>query len=223
MLTVSVVNSRVDSQVDLPPPEPPERPEPSDPSHPRHPATVAGMADRGGAYQARFDQLAARGVDVHGEADLVETLGAHRVLDAGCGTGRVAIELARRGVSVTGVDVDPSMLSTASQRAPELDWRLADLATAALPAASFDLVLMAGNVLIFVAPGTQAAVIANLAPTLVPDGLLVSGFQLGSDWGLADYDRWTRAAGLTPVERWSTWDRAPWRPDSGYAVSVHQR
>ncbi len=180
------------------------------------------MPDRGGSYQARFDQLAARGVDVHGEADLVEALGARRVLDAGCGTGRVAIELARRGIPTVGVDVDPSMLSTARHSAPELDWRQADLVSVVLPAAAFDLVLMAGNVMIFVAPGTQAEVIANLAPTLVPGGLLVSGFQLGGDWGLGDYDRWARAAGLVPVERWSTWDRAPWRPDSRYAVSVHR-
>ena len=47
-------------------------------------------------YAARFDALAAAGTDVHGEASLCAALlppGA-RVLDAGCGTGRVAIRLA---------------------------------------------------------------------------------------------------------------------------------
>ncbi|MGH9128789.1 MAG: class I SAM-dependent DNA methyltransferase [Acidimicrobiales bacterium] len=195
------------------------------------------MADRGAAYQARFDQLAAGGVDVHGEADLVEALltplvagraagwsGAlGAVLDAGCGTGRVAIELARRGISVTGIDVDPEMLSTARRRAPELDWRLGDLATACLPAGSFDVVVLAGNVMIFVAPGRQAAVLANLAPVVSPDGVLVAGFQLSSDWRLADYDRWAAEAGLELSERWSTWDRQPWTQTSDYAVSVHAR
>ena len=38
------------------------------------------------------------------------------VLDAGCGTGRVAIEPARRGIEVVGADVDPSMLATTRQR-----------------------------------------------------------------------------------------------------------
>ena len=50
------------------------------------------------------------------------------VLDAGCGTGRVAIELARHGVDVVGVDVDASMIGEARRRAPELEWVEADLA-----------------------------------------------------------------------------------------------
>ena len=69
----------------------------------------------GDDYQRRFDALAARGVDVHGEAAFVMTLAPATVLDAGCGTGRVAIRArARRGVDVVGVDVDPSMLATAA-------------------------------------------------------------------------------------------------------------
>ena len=85
----------------------------------------------GEEYQARFDRLAASGADVHGEADLVQRRGPASVLDAGCGTGRVAIELARRGVEVVGVDVDESMLATARRRAPELRWVAADLTDAA--------------------------------------------------------------------------------------------
>src|SRR5437763_1255862 len=68
----------------------------------------------------------------HGEADFVAARGGRSVLDAGCGTGRVAIELARRGFDVVGVDLDPDMLAVARAKAPELDWRLADLATADL-------------------------------------------------------------------------------------------
>lgn len=75
----------------------------------------------GDEYQERFDRLAASGADIHGEADLVMSLEPRRVLDAGCGTGRVAIELARRGVAVAGVDVDPGMLETARRRARR--WR----------------------------------------------------------------------------------------------------
>jgi ubiquinone/menaquinone biosynthesis C-methylase UbiE len=51
------------------------------------------------------------------------------VLDAGCGTGRVAIELARRGIEIVGVDIDPGMLGSARRKAPELTWIEADLAT----------------------------------------------------------------------------------------------
>ncbi|MDQ1398226.1 MAG: hypothetical protein QOK20_158, partial [Acidimicrobiaceae bacterium] len=51
----------------------------------------------GESYQRRFDELASGGQDVHGEAAFVMALTPATVLDAGCGTGRVAIELARRG------------------------------------------------------------------------------------------------------------------------------
>ncbi|GHJ18432.1 class I SAM-dependent methyltransferase [Streptomyces albus] len=76
------------------------------------------MAWDGEEYQARFDGIAARGGDVHGEATLVRALGPSSVLDAGCGTGRVAIELARHGIDVVGVDVDASMLATARRLGP---------------------------------------------------------------------------------------------------------
>ena len=65
-------------------------------------------------YDARWDRLAAAGEEVHGEADFVMALRPTSVLDAGCGTGRVAIELARRGVEVVGVDADPDMLGAGS-------------------------------------------------------------------------------------------------------------
>jgi len=64
------------------------------------------------------------------------------VLDAGCGTGRVAIELARRGVDVIGVDLDAGMLEQARQKAPDLDWIDGDLATVDL-ARHFDVVVLA--------------------------------------------------------------------------------
>ena len=73
---------------------------------------------RGAAYDRRFDDLASAGVDVHGEADLVDSYQPGSVLDAGCGTGRVAIELARRGRTVVGVDVDAAMLEAARRKAP---------------------------------------------------------------------------------------------------------
>src|ERR1700738_572025 len=106
------------------------------------------MAWDGETYQQRFDALAAQGTQVHGEADLVSFLTPASVLDAGCGTGRVAIELARRGIDVVGVDVDPSMLSTARARGPRVTWIEADVASLELRR-TFDVVVMAGNVVLF--------------------------------------------------------------------------
>src|SRR5690349_1912206 len=107
------------------------------------------MTDWDGAqYQERFDKLAASGNDVHGEADFVMRYAPRTVLDAGCGTGRVAIELARRGVDVVGADVNPSMLVVARDRAPQIEWVHSDL-TALDLGRTFDVVVMAGNVPLF--------------------------------------------------------------------------
>ena len=157
------------------------------------------------------------------EADFVEGLGARSVLDAGCGTGRVAVELARRGVDVVGVDVDPDMLAKARVAAPDLSWVLADIATVDL-GRTFDAVLLAGNVMIFLEPGTQGAVLRNLARHLSPAGHLVSGFYLSMGYlDLDEYDRLAEEAGLTLTERYSGWRREPWQRDSKYAVSVHRQ
>jgi SAM-dependent methyltransferase len=177
-------------------------------------------ADR---YEARWEALVAAGQDVHGEASLVQRLGARSVLDAGCGTGRVGRELAARGIEVVGVDLDPSMLTAARRRAPGLDWRLGDLATVKL-GRTFEAVLLAGNVMLFLASGTEALVVANLARHLAPAGLLIAGFQLAPGYlELSDYDAHATAAGLVLTDRWSTWDQQPWDPLCNYAVSVHRR
>ena len=174
-------------------------------------------------YDRRFAEREAAGEDVHGEAAFVESLGPRRVLDAGCGTGRVAAELARRGVEVVGVDLDADMLEVARSKAPAIEWRHADLATVDLSdGAPFDVVVAAGNVLVFVEHGTEQAVVANLARHLAPGGALVAGFQLDRHYDLASYDQHCRAAGLEVAERWATWDRRPWN-GGDYAVSVHRR
>ena len=51
---------------------------------------------------------------------------ARLVLDAGCGTGRVAIELGRQGIEVVGVEADPSMLAPHEARAA-LTWIQSDV------------------------------------------------------------------------------------------------
>lgn len=180
---------------------------------------------RGDDYDARWREMAAAGQDIHGEADLVESLldGGRRVLDAGCGTGRVAIELARRGLEVVGVDADESMLAAAREKAPALEWVHADLADPDSATGPFDLVLAAGNVMIFLEPGTESQVMGNLAGVLRPAGLLVSGFTVRPDrLTLSRYDELAQRSGLDPVSRWSTWDRSAFTGGE-YAVSVHRR
>lgn len=197
----------------------------------------------GADYHARFAELAASGAHVHGEADLcaalLDTAGRERrqvrVLDAGCGTGRVAIRLAEMGFSCVGVDMDASMLAVAKEHAPDLLWYQADLA--ALSAASlgggrdFDLVVMAGNVVPLLAPGTVAPVIGSLGALLAPGGLLVAGFGLDAEHlpagcpvtPLPEYDDACAHAGLRLEDRLSSWDGEPFDAEGGYAVSLHRR
>jgi SAM-dependent methyltransferase len=179
--------------------------------------------DRGDRYARRFADLEAAGAHVHGEADFVEAFRPASVLDAGCGTGRVAIELDRRGIDVCGVDRDAEMLAVARRSVPHLRWEEADLASPTLRLGrTFALVVAAGNVMIFLEPGTEGAVVANLARHLDPGGVLVAGFQLaGGGLTLDVYDEVALAAGLALDERFATWDRQPFT-GGAYAVSVHR-
>jgi SAM-dependent methyltransferase len=164
-------------------------------------------------------------VDVHGEATLVDSYGSSSVLDAGCGTGRVAIELSRRGHRVVGVDVDPAMLAAARAKAPDLSWVEGDLTDPDVDfGRRFDIVVMAGNVLIFVPTGTEGRVIANAARWLEPGGLLVTGFSIvAGGFGPTEHDALAARSGLALEDRWSSWDRRPFGPQDRYAVSVHRR
>lgn len=180
----------------------------------------------GADYDTRWAAMEAAGESIHGEADLVSLLlesygrapGA-TVLDAGCGTGRVAIELDRRGISVVGVDLDADMLAEAEAKAPGLCWIQDDLCDVDL-GRQFDLIVMAGNVMIFVEPGTEETVLANMSRHLNSEGLLLAGFQLGR-LSLGDYDRHCAAAGLALIRRWATWEQDRYG-NGHYAVSLHQ-
>jgi SAM-dependent methyltransferase len=182
----------------------------------------AGGVRRGAAYDAKWAALEAAGGSIHGEADFICRFEPATVLDAGCGTGRVAIELAARGIDVVGVDLDPPMLGQARAKAPHLEWVEADLCHIAL-GRTFDVVALPGNVMIFLSPGTETSVVANMAAHVRPGGVLVAGFQLGQTYSLDRYDADCDAAGLTLADRFATWDAASWNPGSGYAVSVHRR
>lgn len=174
-------------------------------------------------YDERWRCIEAAGGNPHGEADFVWSLHPRSVLDGGCGTGRVAIELARRGLDVVGTDLDQDMIALARAKAPELTWVHADLSELEL-ATRFDAVVLAGNVIPYVAAQRRRAAVLACARHLAPGGRLIAGFQLQPGWPtVGDYDMWCEDAGLEYQARYATWDRDPFTGRGSYAVSVHRR
>ncbi|MFR9777615.1 class I SAM-dependent methyltransferase [Micromonospora sp. MS34] len=177
-------------------------------------------------YIDRFRQLAAEGADLAGEARLVDALvppGA-RILDAGSGTGRVAAALAARGHPVVGVDADPALVEAARADHPGPRFLVADLAELDLAAQGepepFDAAVVAGNVMVFVAAGTERTVLARIAAHVRPDGLVVVGFDTRRSYPVTDLDADAVAAGLRVEHRFATWDLRPWHDDADWAVTV---
>ena len=117
-----------------------------------------------------------------GECDFIEKeIGrdrSARILDVGCGTGRHAVELARRGYRVTGIDLSPSQLAKAREKAQaagvDVDFRVAD-ARALDFRNEFDLVQMIceGAFPLMGTDEENFAILKGAARALKPGGKLI--------------------------------------------------
>lgn len=177
-------------------------------------------------YIERFEKMREQGADLAGEARLIDAMlprGA-RILDAGSGPGRVGGELARRGHDVVGVDVDPDLIAAAKKDFPDVPWFTMDLAELDLPAAGidepFDLIVSAGNVMTFLAPGTAPEVLARMRGHLAPNGRIVAGFGAGRGYDFGTFFEDAAAAGLVLQQKFSTWDLRPFDVESDFLVAV---
>jgi SAM-dependent methyltransferase len=178
------------------------------------------------AYIQRFRDLAAQGMDLVGEARLVDAMlrRGSRVLDAGCGPGRIGGHLAEVGHDVVGVDVDPELIAAAEQDHPGPRWLVGDLAELDLRACGiaepFDAIVCAGNVMTFLAPSTRGAALRRLRAHVAVDGRAAIGFGAGRGYGFDDFLADAAAAGWAPDLLLSTWDLRPFTPDADFLVAV---
>ena len=126
-------------------------------------------------------------------------LGAHqRVLDAGCGPGRNAHYLMRRGADVFGVDQDPEQVrriralrDEVAPKLPDTNFRVASLEDLPFPDAHFDAVICSAVLHFASSERVFESMVTEMWRVLRPGGLLFA--RLASSIGLEDAA--TRVAG----------------------------
>jgi len=177
-------------------------------------------------YIERFRAMARAGDDLAGEARFVDAMAPRgaRILDAGCGPGRLGGYLAKAGHHVVGVDVDPALIAAAEQDYPGPRWLVGDLAELDLPARGivepFDVIASAGNVMAFLAPSTRVQVLGRLRAHLADDGRAAIGFGAGRDYEFTEFFNDAAHAGFAPDLLLSTWDLRPFTDDSDFLVAI---
>ena len=173
-------------------------------------------------YIDRFRTMAAQGADLNGEARLVDAMVARgsRILDAGCGPGRVGGYLAGQGHQVVGVDLDPALIEAAEDDHPGPTWLVGDLSELDLEGQKFDAIVCAGNVMTFCAPGTRPEILRRFREHLAERGRVVIGFGTGRGYRLEDFRQDATDAGLSVDLLLSTWDLRPFGPEDDFVVAV---
>lgn len=188
-------------------------------------AAVRKDPEHSRTYARRWRTFVEEGRDIDGEARFVDALAdrSSRILDAGCGTGRVGGRLVALGHRIVGVDLDPELIEVARHDHPGAEWHVGNLATFDLDDDAgtprlFDVVVVAGNVMTFLAESERAPALQRLRSHLEPDGRLVVGFGAGRGYGFDEFLADAAAAGFGPAQRFSTWNLHP--PADDFLVAV---
>lgn len=141
---------------------------------------------------------------------LPDDLRGMRLLDAGCGTGALAVEAARRGASVLAIDLSPTLVDLARERQPviegdgAIDFRSGDMLDAAL--GEFDYVVGMDSVIHY-ETGDAVRVLAGLSErthramlfTYAPSSAALEVFRAVGKL----FPRGDRSPAIVPVaERW---------------------
>lgn len=190
-------------------------------------AAVRANPEHPQQYAARWRRFADEGRDLDGEARLLDAMADRgaRILDAGCGTGRVGGYLAARGHDVVGVDLDPHLIEVARTDHPAAQWRVGNLAALHLPAEDgerlqFDLAVCAGNVMTFLAGAERRPALERVRAHMAGGGRFVVGFGAGRGYDFEEFLADAEATGWQVEARYSTWQLDPAGADADFLVAV---
>ncbi|QPK80170.1 class I SAM-dependent methyltransferase [Corynebacterium lizhenjunii] len=176
-------------------------------------------------FARKWKMLEAQGQDIHGESRLIDAMAERgsKILDAGCGSGRLGGRLHQLGHTVIGIDVDPILIEHARHDHPEATWIVGDLSTDAIEERAFDLAVAAGNVVGFLDPQGRGAAFRNVFNALAPGGRFVVGLGAGRGWEFADLLQLAQEEGFRVDAQFSSWDLRPFGPNSTFLVVVLSR
>lgn len=186
---------------------------------------IAANPNHSENYAQRWRRFAAEGKDIVGEGRFIDAMvpRGSRILDAGCGTGRIGGYLHNVGHTVTGVDLDPVLITYARADYPDCEWSVGDLTLKQIPGNNYDCIVMAGNVMGFIAPACRGAVLEGLHDVLAAEGRAVIGFGNGWGYSFSDFFADAKAAGFRVSLTLESWDIRPFTQASSFLVAVLER
>ncbi|GAB3943619.1 class I SAM-dependent methyltransferase [Corynebacterium tapiri] len=172
-------------------------------------------------YAQRWRRLQEQGHDIHGEARLIDALAERNstILDAGCGTGRVAGYLSEQGHNVVGTDVDPVLIGYARDDFPRARFVVGDLCRDAIPDGPYDLAVSAGNVVGFIPVDDIPLALGHVHAALHAGGRWIVGFGAGRGLEFEQFLQMAREAGFTVENTFESWDLKPFTQDSTFLVA----
>lgn len=175
-------------------------------------AAVRADPSHSSNFAQRWSGLEAQGQDIYGEARMIDAMAPRgsRILDAGCGSGRIGGWLAARGHQVLGIDLDPHLIAVAQEDYPQAQWLAGNLADSAVfdldgSRRQFDIIVSAGNVVAFFSTAERIPSLRNVRSVLAPQGRIVIGFGAGRGYEFSQFRQDANAAGLVIDQEYSTW------------------
>ncbi|MCW3464951.1 class I SAM-dependent methyltransferase [Chitinophaga nivalis] len=137
--------------------------------------------------------------------------GARRILDLGCGTGTLAVRLAKANNYIVATDVAAEMLAIAREKSDKVAWLQADARTLRL-SEQFDFILLSGHVFqVFLTDEDREKLFQTIQHHLSDDGIFIfdSRNPLAEEWKQWDEatsQRYFNHPQLGSIRAWNSWE-----------------